>query len=211
MMGPARKRLGLTRKDRRSPTSKILVRRPGDAEDDMTIEEMMNKHLIGGMVLPAYRSAQCFSNATEKDLGVDYKIIIARGAEFPEGVHSVGVSLNADAAIFARLLAKIALGVAVAKTGWDTFIPLVQGIILGTDSFYQRRVGGFCEEIPEPEKLPALHHIQMNTHDGLLVVEIQLFANHGGPRNYVAVGSLTKNYLTSKRVRSNRALLINLK
>lgn len=203
MLGPARKRLGLTRKDRRSPTSPILV--TGSDRKSETVLHLVDQHLLGGMILPAFRTAQCFSNATEKDRGVDFKMIIVEPAVFPDGATRVGVQLKANKDTFARMLAKIALGIAIAKMGKDSFIPVVHDIILGRETDVHRHVGGFCEEIPSPPTDRGFHWMHIRKHDGMLIVDIQLFAQYGGPVNYVVVGYLTENYVTSKHIRPTHA------
>jgi hypothetical protein len=199
MLGPARRRLGLTRKDRRSPTSPILTTGWQGEEAEAAMDD---RHLVGVMCIPSFRMAQYFSPATEKDRGVDYRFIIAERAEIPDHLKAVGVGFKASSISYGRMLAKIGLGLAVAQAGWDAFIPFVRGTILGTEEDIHRYVGGFCEEIPEPEKSDEFHKMSLNKHDGLLIAEIQLFAQYGGPRNYVIVGSLTENFVTSKVVRS---------
>jgi hypothetical protein len=210
MFGPVRRKFGMTRKDRRSPTSPVLVRYPDGREE---VEHLPDEHLLGGMVIPYFRTAQCLAEATPDDLGFDYKFIFAKRAKFPDGAASVGVELKADALAFARMLAKIALGLAFLWVGADNFIPFVRAIILGTDEDVLFRVGGLCDQIPDPPKTPdALHDIEIREiGGGYLVAQIQLFSNAGGPVNYVVVGMLKSLFVTSERVRSNRALLIPLR
>jgi hypothetical protein len=191
MLGPARRRLGLTRKDRRSATMPVLVSHPD--ETDATVQELIDLHVLGAMAIPAFRTAQCFANATEKDLGVDYKFIWVERAVIPEGASSVGVELKANKVAFARMLAKIGLGLATACYGKEAFVPFVQRIITGEDTNIHRFIGGFCEEIPEPSTDGPFHAMKLLKHDGMLIANIQLFAQFGGPINYVVLGYLVES------------------
>lgn len=195
MLGPARRRLGLTRKDRRSSTSPVLVRMPDDEEP--TVQDLIDRHVLGAMVLPSFRTAQCFANATDEDLSVDYKCIWVEPAAFPAEAASVGVELKADKEAFARMLAKIGLGLATAYYGPHAFIPSVRGIITGEDRDLHRHVGGFCNEIPEPPKGGPFHWMRLRKHDGLLIADIQLFAQFGGPINYVVLGPLRDSFVNT--------------
>ena len=209
MLGPARRRLGLTRKDRRSPTSPVLVRMPGETED--TVQELIDNHVLGALVLPSFRTAQYFSNATERDREVNYKFISVEPAVFPKGASRVGVKLRADKVVFARMLAKIGLGLATACHGPGALIPLVRGLITGVDTDIHRYVGGFCEEIPEPPTGGPFHTMRLRNHDGLIVADIQLFGQFGGPINYVIIGRLTDDFVTTRLSFPCRATRINLR
>jgi len=90
------------------------------------------------------------------------------------------------------MLAKIALGVAVAKFGVTEFEPLVRNFILCNPEEYGHWVGGFAG-IPKQELRPTqLHQIHLLTARAkagvFIIVELRLFAEFGGPTNYVVVG-----------------------
>lgn len=78
----------------------------------------------------------------------DYKMIVVAPASKKalEGVAGVGVELTADPKIFARMLAKIALGVAVAKFGPEGFEPFARDLIVARPEHLGGRVRGFRQK-----------------------------------------------------------------
>jgi hypothetical protein len=104
------------------------------------------------------------------------------------------VDLHCDSKVFAQMLAKIALGLAVAKFGLASFVPLVRNFILNQPNEYGRWVGGFAGSERAAIAWPSFHRLHLQTKQfsegTFIVVEIQLFAEYGGPTNYVVVGRL---------------------
>ena len=93
--------------------------------------------------------------------------------------------------IFGQLIAKIGLGFAVAEIGIDGFRPLVREFILGEKREFGHWIGGPMNFSPEPpsQSLHQLHLAYFDRDDEQYVaVYVRLFANLGGPRNYVIVG-----------------------
>ena len=97
----------------------------------------------------------------------------------------------ADAKLFARMLAKIALGVAVARFGLNAFEPTVRNFIVNNTNECGYWVGGFAGT----QRLESgywAHRIHVYTRqvreDTFIIVEIQLFAEFAMPSNYVVVG-----------------------
>ena len=193
MFGPARKRLGLNRKDRDTGQHEASIDRADGTSETMDVDYA---HIPGALVLPSYRMASLFLKEGEWR-GPDLKMLITRPAKFPsDDITRIGVTLKCDIPLFARLLAKIAFGVAVHQIGLDSFIPTIRPLILDDDEDYRKHVGGFCEEIPEPEKSDKLHTIKIRFHDGLVCADVQLFHEYGGPINYVILGHDRRSFIT---------------
>jgi hypothetical protein len=210
MLGPARRRLGLTRKDRRSPTSLGNVINSGIPFEELTLDDMVyqqlsDEHLLGAMNLPGYRMAQFYPDATEEDSVVtDNLIVVADPESYPEKVDALGVRMDMDAKQFARMLAKIGLGFSVAKIGWESFTPFVRGLITGSDDNFHQWVGGMDNQpgFPRSPADDSLHRLGIVTDGGIVTVMIQLFSRYRGPLNYVIVGAINKEFENSRRVRS---------
>ena len=114
----------------------------------------------------------------------------ARGPILEEAAR-VGVDLHCDSNVFAQMLAKIGLGAAVAKLGLTGFEPLVRNFILKNPNEDGHWVGGFAGTDRATVACPSFHrlHLQAKQFSAgvFVVVEIQLFAEYGGPTNYVVV------------------------
>ena len=92
---------------------------------------------------------------------------------------------------FARMLAKIAYGMAIFRFGVHVFKEVfVLPCILGQGKDVGRWVG--CSEEPAlvPEKDKLLHRIEIISNDGVLSARIRLFANYKTPVYLVFVGTL---------------------
>jgi hypothetical protein len=190
MMGPARARLGLRRRDRFSSTTMAHV----DRHDGLSEHrEAAWNEVPGAIALPAFYEAPFLSGGPVPEFPpCDYQFRIVAPARPMQGdARRVGVSLVADSRMFARMLAKIGLGLAVARIGMQGYEPLVRGLILsGTDK--HGVVGGYAgAERAEPQE-QSLHTLRLATNGGvlgnLIIAEIRLFAEFNGPTNYVVVG-----------------------
>jgi len=97
-----------------------------------------------------------------------------------------------DSKVFAQMLAKIALGLAVAHYGVDGFRPLVRDMIVRNPEEYGHWVGGFPDENEIADDTTPFHRLHMGgqpLYSGdFIVVNLKLFAQYGGPSNYVVVG-----------------------
>lgn len=98
-----------------------------------------------------------------------------------------------DAFAFARLLAKIGHGLAVAQFGAHKFSPLALDFMFGRTENLSRVVGGtFVDEPP----ITSVHWLRLRDHYHLpskrrfLVAHIRLFACIGAPTYHVAVGEI---------------------
>jgi hypothetical protein len=190
MMGPARSHLGLRRKDRRSDTTTALVDRL-DGVSETRVTEWND--VPGVVVLPQFYEAPVLTNATVPAIPpCDYHFRIVNPARHvPDDARRIGVSLTADSRMFARLLAKIGLGLAVASLGTQGYEPLVRDLILrGADSL--GLVGGYAGTGRKEVADEAFHKLHLaanrDVRCGLIIAEVRLFAEFNGPTNYVVVG-----------------------
>lgn len=190
MMGPGRARLGLRRKDRsRNTTRGHVVRRDGIRED----REVLWDEVPGAIAIPSFYEAPILAGASAPDFPpCDYQIRwVAPARAMPEDANSIGVSIMADSRMFARMLGKIGLGLAVARLGTQGYEPLVRDLILN-GSFQQGLVGGFAGTTYEELQTTSLHTMRLITNGGLprrfIIAEIRLFAEFNGPTNYVVIG-----------------------
>lgn len=191
MMDPARAHLDLKRRDRNRGTMIAELDMPDGSHENRDVDP---SEIPSALVIPAYYEAGALTNKPiVLNAPCDYKFLIVAPARGPllNEARRVGVSLQANPKAFAQMLAKIALGVAVAKFGINEFKPLVQEFILGKADEYGHWVGGFAGK-PEQNRGPSLHHISvglMQAQAGVFIIaEICLFAEFGGPTNYVVVG-----------------------
>ena len=97
---------------------------------------------------------------------------------------------------FARFIAKIGYGFAVAEMGLHCFRPLVRGIILGRSHDYFHFVGSAQRE-PPASGWPrgGRHHFGITIHFlqdgiGLVIVDVKLFAEAGTPVYHTVVGEI---------------------
>jgi hypothetical protein len=189
MMGPGRARLGLRRRDRtRKTTNAHLKRHDGRCED----REVSWDDIPGAITIPSFYEAPIFNGGPVPESPIcDYEFRVLSPGRSQDDAQSVGVSLSADSKMFARMLAKIGLGVAVARLGLDGYEPLVQDLILkGVDRY--GLVGGYAGTTRANPKTSSLHTLNLITNGGapgrLIIVEIRLFAEFNCPTNYVVVG-----------------------
>lgn len=97
---------------------------------------------------------------------------------------------------FARFIAKVAYGYAVAELGIDCFEPLANDIILGRSDNFFRFVGSEPRE-PPPSGWPSdgKHHFSIvvrfvRVNVGLVIVDVKLFAAAGTPVYHAVVGEI---------------------
>jgi len=110
---------------------------------------------------------------------------------------------------FARLLAKIAHGFAIAELGFGTFTPLNQDLILGRSNDYSFTVGGDWE-IPPPVS-GANHDLKIeilfaSTTLARIIVQIRLFPAAETPQYHVVTGEIDlENPLQAASFEKHRA------
>ena len=114
---------------------------------------------------------------------------------YPEwdGAHA----LRFEMPTFARLIAKIGYGLAVALSGADSFRPLVRDIILGQSDDYYRFVGGESSEVPVDEE-PGRHYcsahiLATGATSALIIGQFKLFSVPGTPLYHAVVGEIDFN------------------
>lgn len=193
MMDYARARLGLKRKDRSAAKMEMLVDLPDGSTERRDVD---SGNVLGPIIIPCYYEAGALTNKphTDDTAPCDYHMIVvapAHGEILKESTR-VGVSLTANSKIFAQMLAKIALGLAVARFGVTGFEPTVRNFILNNPNEYGHWVGGFAGTPKAAVPSSKFHRMHLQTKQvgarTLIIVEIQLFAEFGGPTNYVIVG-----------------------
>jgi hypothetical protein len=156
----------------------------------------LSNEVLGAIAIPSYYEAGALTNRPVASVyPCDYRFIVVAPAsqQLLEQSAKVEVRGSANSVTFARMLAKIALGLAVAKYGISGFHPLVRDLIVNNPRGYGHWVGGFAgAKVSEPPSR-QFHQIQLlsvqRASAGLfIIVEIRLFAEFGGPTNYVVVG-----------------------
>ena len=97
---------------------------------------------------------------------------------------------------FARFVAKVAYGFAVANLGIDCFEPLANDIILGRSDDYFRLVGSEPRDPPNSGwPRGGQHHLSIvvrfvRKNVGLVVVDMKCFADSGTPVYHAVVGEI---------------------
>lgn len=191
----ARARLGLKRKDRRPRRMEMMFDLPDGSTGRTAVDA---DDVLGPIVIPSYYEAGALTNKPFADSAApcDYHFVViasARGDILKKSPR-VGVDLRCDSRTFSRMLAKIALGAAVARFGIRGFQPTVRNFILHDNNEGGHWVGGFAGT--DSRRLPysQLHRIRVMRRvlpaGNFVIVEVHLFAQYGAPTNYVIVGLL---------------------
>lgn len=190
MMGPGRAKLGLRRKDRASAVTTAHIDRIDGISEQRDVPW---ESVPGAITIPSFYEAPILSGKPVPDFApCDYEFRVLEPARLPlHGTRRVGVALKADSRMFARMLGKIGLGLAVARLGLDGYVPLVRSLIIeGLDT--HGLVGGYAGTNRSPQKTSSLHTLSLITNGGasgsLILAEICLFAEFSAPTNYVAIG-----------------------
>lgn len=197
-MGQFRAWAGMVRKDRAKDTLKIKFT---DHKGNEYFEEVSLDQIPPVIMQPAFFDPGI---TTCQPIGSPYniRIYIARADGNPIVSAEGGVpepyrrfvAAGLGPAVFAQMLAKIGLCMAVYHFGIDGFKPLVRDFIRGEINEFGHWVGGPAAYTPEnPSKHLHEFHItilEMEAGIRYVAVYIRLFAIIGGPRNYVIVGTL---------------------
>lgn len=188
MFGHARARLNMVRKDRVRPERKArVVYRDGGEED----RDIGKDYIPAAMVIGEFSTAAIF-------LGLDWKpgptsvlqmVIGDEGRLRDPSIYQIAVQVNLNLKSFARMLSKIALGVAHYRLGPKVFEPIARSFIRNGKGHSNHFVGGY-EGMEAPLAPASLHNASLWHHHGFLVVTIQLFAAANSPVNYAVVGRL---------------------
>jgi hypothetical protein len=170
-------------------------------EADIPVEDMIALAPALDMGIPSYLAERFFPNNPYIPVGLKgtYTLKGARSAEAAkaalEKINAESVSLNLKFNVhdFARLLAKIAHGHAVARFGlYNIEKAYLPKLILGDISDPWRYVGrqlGQVLQAKNPQTNPDV--IGVSVLDGEILAHIQLFVPLGGPEYLVAVGRAT--------------------
>jgi HNH endonuclease len=192
-MDVARKRLGMKSKDADETACGTGDRPDGSSE----VVQLAWSQLPAIVTVPQFYKAGALNNSPLQEVApCDYKFLKIASAEDPAklGYTRVGVRMKCDSKSFARMLAKVALGMAVAKYGVSGFVPLVRRLIVSAPEEYGRWVGGYAGTGRVDPPSSSLHEVGGWVTDraqgSLIIVELRLFAEFGGPTNYVVVGKM---------------------
>jgi len=190
MLGPARARMNLNRKDRAKGHRKadIVYHDGREEEADLGISK-----LPAAMIIPAFPDAAIFMGLDwnpDVTFGVYQCVIEDHQRERDPDIHQIVLTLKCNFNAFARMLCKIALGFAHYTLGDGVFVPVTRDFIRFGRGHPAHFVGGYDNVIGEPEFSEGLHKLQLWHVQSLLVATIQLFASAGGPVNYAAIGWL---------------------
>lgn len=198
MMDYARARLGLKRKDRSAAKMEMQIELLDGSTENRDVDA---NEVLGPILIPSFYEAGVLANKplTNENAPCDYHTIIVAPAHsgVMEGVASAGVELYADSKVFSQMLAKIALGFAVAVFGVTGFEPFIQNFILNNPDEYGHWVGGFAGTNKHEMPSDSLHTVFLRSSEesqGFIIIEVRLFAEFGGPTNYVVVGRSLRNH-----------------
>lgn len=186
-LNTGRSTLGLKEKSR-SESPRGLVRRNDGSE---RLEEIDFEHVPAVLAVPSLRSARLM----RERLGIDDPdtfdlwVYQVRGWSAHPDVNVTSVSGLAplNMPTFCRVMAKMAHGLLVGFVGPDGFRPFLRDFILAGTGDHFNYVGGHAPQHGTPDQ-GHLHRWRLGVQDGLWIVEIQLFAQFGGPVNYVVAG-----------------------
>lgn len=126
--------------------------------------------------------------------GVEPADIEACKAKYPDWDETM--PMRGDSKAFARLLAKIAYGFVAGHAGTSWFREWVTPVILGRDEDYERIVGGDAEGYqsmnlpgaPGGEMGIRFYIRRMGDSHGLVVTEVDFFAEPSAPHYHVVLG-----------------------
>lgn len=191
MLGPARARLHMSRKDRRKPERKAhVVYRDGGEEERLIGVD----YLPGAMVLPQFSLPGILLGLDwNPDASVDVlQTVIGDQHRLRDpSIRSIAVQVPVNLISFARMLSKIALGMAHYRLGGDAFRPIGREFITTGAGHLGHYVGGYSGFDDGALASDKLHQVSLWHYQSLLVVTIQLFAVWNGPTNLVVVGEIT--------------------
>lgn len=190
MMGPGRARLGLRRKDRASAVTTAHIDLLDGASEQRDVPW---EAVPAAIAIPSFYEAPILSGEPVPNFApCDYEFRVLEPARLPvDGTRRIGVALKADSRMFARMLGKIGLGLAVSCLGLDGYVPLVRSLIVkGSNPL--GLVGGYAGTSRTRPQTSSLHTLSLITNGGasgsLILAEICLFAEFFAPTNYVAIG-----------------------
>lgn len=189
MMGPARARLKMNRRDRAKATrpAKITYRDGTQAADELPIE-----YIPAAMIIPSFPTAGVFCGDNWNPGPIDLMQMILdeeRRLQNPQ-IREITLTLRYNVSSYSRMICKIALGIARYNFGPDAFNSIVGEYIRTGNANSNFFVGGYRGLSNSPADVDSLHRISLWHHNNHIVVTIQLFASVNGPVNYSVVGVL---------------------
>jgi hypothetical protein len=192
MFAPARARLNLNRKDRvKTELAANIVYHSGEEEE----RGLSIGYIPGAMMIPSFSTAAILAGADwQKPTSFDVmQSVIDDNRRLRDPlIHQISVTLTCNFLSFARMLSKIALGIAHYRLGPDAFEPIAREFIRFGNVHPNHFVGGFADRHGAPYPPPGtIHCISLWHHENYLVVTIQLFGTiDESPVNYAVVGTL---------------------
>ena len=193
MLGHARARLGLNRKDRNKPVrpANVLYRDGRRAQQDLAID-----YIPAAMMIPEFPTSAIFQGLSWKPpaITIHQTLLDDERRSRDPGIHEVSVTLNLHVPSFARMLSKIGLGLAHYVVGPDAFEPIAREFIRFGTGHANHFVGGYDQMDGGPiDSLESLHEAGLWQRDGYLVATIRLFAElPNTPINYAVVGRILR-------------------
>lgn len=193
MLGHARARLVLNRKDRNKPTrpAEVLYRDGRRAEEELQIAD-----IPAAMMIPAFPTAAVFQGLDWKPPPISIRQMILNDEQRRRSpdVESVSVTVTAHIPTFARMLSKIGLGFAHHILGPDAFEPVARNFIRFGTGHSNHFVGGYEDMDGGPiGSLQSFHEASLWQRNGYLVTVIRLFAQlPDTPINYAVVGRILR-------------------
>ena len=193
MMDNARNILGVKGKEQRNKKVKAHL----ESFDGVIEEKEMDVTEIPvGIAIPAYQHATIFLGDAKRKSYMPGDVKVRIISNVPQTVMSqykkVGESgIAMDPGSYAQMLAKIALGFAIAHYGPDGFTPLVHEFIRGDKEEYGHWVGP-ADTSDVSFTGDSFHSLSTRTvtspNGPFLIIYIQLFAEFNCPIHYVVVG-----------------------
>lgn len=182
-----RNRLELPRKERREASFTVDVQRD---EGEWSKEKINFKQMDCALFVPSFRAAKILDPQADGTFDLWVGNTVTAEPMSDPAITRYRYAVNLNVPTFARVLAKIAHGYLVASLGPNGFRPLVREMIQAEPEDYNYLVGGFApQDNPRDDSLP-LHFLAYREEGPYWLVGIQLFAQFGGPMNYVVTGEI---------------------
>jgi hypothetical protein len=134
-----------------------------------------------------------------KDIAVSGEISVAANSDGAQQVIQAIPDISQET--FARMLAKIAHGFAVAELGVGGFTPLLLDVIKRPDAYTPHYVGGIWGDPAPPDEAGTLHEMSLSVEPVgaavYLTATLRLMAHQRSPIYRVVVGELTSEQATA--------------
>jgi hypothetical protein len=184
-----RHRLGLREKNRNPGVILTTAILPDGKKEDRLLNA---DDIHAPIAIPVFGEPGVLTNRPIQQMApydIEILLKVPANPSAMEGLHKLGIRFMVTAPRFAQMLAKIGLGLAVAKYGIGGFQPLVQDFIRSRSEEYGHWVGGYKEIGAASSSLHKITLSERKAPAGLFIIAfIRLFAEFGAPTNYVVVG-----------------------